>query len=237
MKNIQNPYIDSETGVFKNKLGVSDESELRKKEYIATSNRARELRENPIQGSYDLKHLSAIHKHLMQDVYGWAGETRTLNFSKRDSFDQEWSTKFAPVKELVSLSDQIAADLKEKNYLKGLPKDQFVKELTSTYSKINYLHPFPEGNGRATQELISQLAKNAGYEINYKGVGKIIWNHAAARSQNQINKETGETRPGDSALMQKVFSEIVSPISKEKTVSMQAKTNAKESPSKSDQER
>ncbi len=226
---IQNPYIDPESGVFKNKLGVNDADKLHKKEYIATSNRARELREKPIEGNYDLKHLSAIHKHLLKDVYGWAGEHRTLNFSKRDSFEKDWSTKFAPVSELKSLSDEIAKDLKDKNYLKGLPKDQFVKELTSTYTKVNYLHPFPEGNGRATQELMSQLAKDAGYEINYKGVGKIIWNHAAARSQNQINKETGEKRIGDSELMQKVFNEIVSPIQKEKTHSVQSRTMQKDS--------
>lgn len=35
---MQNPYIDSDSGVFKNKLGVSDADELHKKEYIATSN-------------------------------------------------------------------------------------------------------------------------------------------------------------------------------------------------------
>lgn len=226
MTAINNPYIDSATGTFKNKLGISDPEVLNKAEYIASSNRARELREKPIAGNYDLPHLSGVHKHLMQDVYDWAGQTRTLNFSKKDSFEKEWTTKFAPAKDLEKISKSISDELKDKNFLKNLDKETFVKELTSTYTKINYLHPFPEGNGRATQELMSQLAKDAGYEINYKGVGKIIWNHAAARSQEQTHRETGATRPGDSTLMQQVFSQIVSPIKREAEIS--PKTQQKE---------
>lgn len=38
-----------------------------------------ELIERPVAGSYDLAHLKAIHRHLFQDVYDWAGELRTVN--------------------------------------------------------------------------------------------------------------------------------------------------------------
>lgn len=228
MTTVKNPYIDQDTGTFKNRLGINNAEDLHKAEYIASSNRARELRENPIPGNYDLTHMSAVHKHLMQDVYDWAGKTRTLNFSKKDAFEKDWTTKFAPAKDLENLSKQISDELKEKNFLKNLDKDSFVKELTNTYTKINYLHPFPEGNGRATQELMGQLAKNAGYEINYKGVGKIIWNHAAARSQEQTHLKTGETRPGDPTLMQQVFQQIVKPIKREQEISSKPLVKAAE---------
>ena len=52
----KNPYIDQETGTFKNKLGITNPDDLNKAEYIASSNRARELREKPIAGKYDLSH-------------------------------------------------------------------------------------------------------------------------------------------------------------------------------------
>jgi cell filamentation protein len=31
---------------------------------------------------FDLAHLQAIHHHLFQDIYDWAGEIRTLEISK-----------------------------------------------------------------------------------------------------------------------------------------------------------
>src|SRR5690606_15090999 len=36
-------------------------------------------------GSFDLKHLRAIHRHLFQDVYDWAGELRTVEIFKGGS--------------------------------------------------------------------------------------------------------------------------------------------------------
>ena len=37
-----------------------------------------------VQG-HGLERLQAIHGHLFQDVYGWAGQVRTLPSSKGDS--------------------------------------------------------------------------------------------------------------------------------------------------------
>ncbi len=34
------------------------------------------------KGSFDLAHLRAIHRHLFQDVYDWAGELRTVEIFK-----------------------------------------------------------------------------------------------------------------------------------------------------------
>ena len=36
-------------------------------------------------GEFDLSHPKAIHRHLFQDVYDWAGELRTVEIAKGDS--------------------------------------------------------------------------------------------------------------------------------------------------------
>jgi len=33
-------------------------------------------------GDFDVAHLRAIHRHLFQDVYAWAGELRTVEIAK-----------------------------------------------------------------------------------------------------------------------------------------------------------
>jgi len=36
-------------------------------------------------GTFDLAHLRAIHRHLFQDIYDWAGELRTVEIYKGGS--------------------------------------------------------------------------------------------------------------------------------------------------------
>jgi len=58
---------------------------LTEAEYAFTLERRLELQEHPIEGNYDLEHLRAVHRHLFQDIYDWAGQTRTVELSKEDS--------------------------------------------------------------------------------------------------------------------------------------------------------
>ena len=60
----QDHYLDPETGVLKNKLGISDEEELMQAEASLVAWRSYQLSEKPIQGRFDLDHLKAIHSHL-----------------------------------------------------------------------------------------------------------------------------------------------------------------------------
>jgi Antitoxin VbhA/Fic/DOC family len=47
-----------------------------------THRRIAELIDTPITGIFDAAHLKAIHRHIFQDVYEWAGEFQTVNISK-----------------------------------------------------------------------------------------------------------------------------------------------------------
>lgn len=81
------PYVYPGTDVLKNKPGLRDSEAVRRYEYEQTVSRAAELQASPVAGKFDLQHLKAIHKHLFQDVYAWAGEVRTVNIAKGgDSF-------------------------------------------------------------------------------------------------------------------------------------------------------
>ncbi len=37
-----------------------------------------------VKGRFDAAHLAAIHRHLFQDVYEWAGRTRDMPFTLSD---------------------------------------------------------------------------------------------------------------------------------------------------------
>lgn len=136
-----------------------------------------------------------------------------MNFSKRDALEPWWTSPFAPADHIKDIASEVARDLKAWDYLKGLKQEDFTAGLTTTYVKLNFMHPFPEGNGRSTQTLMTQLAREAGYDLNYGNVDKDRWNHAAARSMPQRNiKEPGHWRKADVGPIQEAFKRIVEPL-------------------------
>lgn len=171
------PYSYPGTRVLRNIPGIRDEATLRDFEYEQTKLRIEELRDNPIPGKFDLEHLKAIHKHVFQDVYEWAGQVRTVNISKNGD-------AFAQPTFIENAGRQLGAAIAKENNLQGLEKPQFVERLALYYSDWNALHPFREGNGRTTRELIGQIAREAGYELDQTRIdnSKDQWNDAARRS-------------------------------------------------------
>jgi cell filamentation protein len=57
----EDPYADPATGVLHNKLGLSTAEELEAAEREITHAALIFLKESPVQPSYDLGHLCAIH--------------------------------------------------------------------------------------------------------------------------------------------------------------------------------
>jgi cell filamentation protein len=189
------PYTYPGTRVLRNIPGIRDDASLRDFEYEQTKLRIEELRDNPIPGKFDLEHLKAIHAYVFQDVYEWAGKTRTVNISKNGD-------AFAQPAFIEGAGRQLGAAIAKENNLQGLEKPQFVERLALYYSDWNALHPFREGNGRSTRELIGQIAREAGYELDQTRIdnSKDQWNDAARRSFH-----------GDLAPVKEILAEAIRP--------------------------
>ena len=114
-REFSDPYVYPGTNVLKNKAGFRREEALRLFEYEHTASRAQELRKNPLAGKFDLDHLQAIHRHLFQDVYEWAGQVRTVNIGKG-------TLPFAQPAFIETYSRTVAAALAQENHLQGLDK-------------------------------------------------------------------------------------------------------------------
>ena len=208
-----NPYVDPNTRVNFNRLGITDSRVLQVAEYQATAIRIQQLDLAPIAGDFGLEHWRAVHEHIFQDVYDWAGKERTLNLSKVDPVEAWWKSRFAPHDRIAELAAQMAGEIKAWNRLQGLSQADFTAGITKVYVMANHTHPFPEGNGRSTQALLSQLAREAGYELRFVNIDKRSWNVAAARSMPQVNaREPLLTRPADAKLIHAAFKTIVAPL-------------------------
>ena len=151
------------TTVLINKFDIKDEQKLNEIEGVISSTRYAEWESAPKADTFDFEHYKAVHRYLFSDLYSWAGEVRTINISKK-------GTLFTPADVIESQASLIFNRLKIQNYFKNLPHDKFSDEIVDFYCITNTLHPFREGNGRTQRAFLSQLIRNAGYEINFAAI-------------------------------------------------------------------
>lgn len=159
----QDPYLDKTSGVLRNRLGITDQAELDRVEATLALVRSLELVKQPVEGQYDLAHLQEIHGRLFGDVYDWAGRIRTVDISKGD-------TRFANFQQIEGYAPEIFKPLHREQLLRTLDVDAFCQRAGHYLGELNVLHPFREGNGRSIREFIGQVARDAGYAIDWKGV-------------------------------------------------------------------
>lgn len=160
---VQGFYFDSE--VLENKLGIKDAEELKKYEYLLSRAREIEFMESGRTVPFNLQGLKEVHRHLFQDVYVWAGETRQVDISKEGN-------EFCKVDEIGWVAKELFANLREENNLQGLNQNKFVERAAQYFSEVNKLHPFLEGNGRTQRLFFSVLAEQAGYPLDWERVSK-----------------------------------------------------------------
>lgn len=163
------PYVYPGTRILRNRLDIQDPEAFDYHEREIVLVRAR--RGIPT-GNFDLKHLRAIHRHLFQDIFDWAGEIRTVEISKGGSqfqFRQFIETGMADVHRRLVTS----------RFLKGLERQVFAAEAAKIIGDVNYVHPFREGNGRTQLQYLKQLAGQAGHPLDLTGIDAAGWLEAS----------------------------------------------------------
>lgn len=143
------PYVYPGTVVLINKFGIRDWDALEIAEREAAIQR---MSQRVPSGNFDLAHVCAIHRHLYQDIYDWAGKVRTINIAKGGNQFQ------APRFIGTGIAD-IHRRLTEKRFLVGLSREDFAREAGAIIGDVNYVHPFREGNGHPAP--ISEAARRA----------------------------------------------------------------------------
>lgn len=160
-------------GVLRNLLSIRNPRRLREIEYKYTSYRAQELLENPslVERTFDAAHLKAIHAYLLQDIYEWAGQYRTVNMYKGDS-------GFADINEIDDFLAEAAFTIKVTDWA-NLTKRQFVEQAATVFAYVNQAHPFREGNGRSSKMFMRHVAALSQFDFNFKRVPPHVWNRAS----------------------------------------------------------
>ena len=136
---------------LENKLGLTSSADLAREEERISKKKALELFESGMLDELEagrFSALKAIHKYLFDEIYDFAGETRTVNISKGNF-------RFAPLMYLEAALGNIDK----------MPQSTF-DEIIEKYVEMNIAHPFREGNGRSTRLWLDQMLK--------AGIGQVV---------------------------------------------------------------
>lgn len=114
---VQDSYCYPGTTVLKNKLNLRTQAALDAFEAEIVNDRAAEA---VPAGSLDYAHYKAIHHHLFQDVYAWAGQERTVRISKSGSM-------FCYPENIANETDKLFVALDADGFLTSLQSHTFVE--------------------------------------------------------------------------------------------------------------
>jgi cell filamentation protein len=201
---------DEPDAAVKNLLGAAthDELEEREAEYVF-SRHAEIMDGHGPTGQFDAAHLKAIHRHLFQDVYEWAGHTRDEKVMLSDGtvatepvLRKMDGKPFLTGRRISTALNRIAATLRNANHLRGLPRVEFAHRAADILVGLNAAHPFREGNGRTQRAFIRALAAEAGHDLDFSVVSRERMTQASIAGNEQ----------GDCAMMRRMFDEISDPV-------------------------
>ena len=161
MANNKYSWENESDKILKRLVSQDDEEFLSKK-------RAKELFDNRILKNIQVgtfEGLKEIHRYLFQECYGTAGKIRKHDIRKGD-------TVFCRA---MYLEDNLKTVSK-------MPENNF-EEIIEKYVEMNIMHPFYEGNGRATRIWLNQmLIRSLGMCVNWQNINRNDYLSAMKRS-------------------------------------------------------
>lgn len=130
---------------------------------------------------FTYEELCRCHCHLFQDVWSWAGQTRTYPTGREGSV-------FANPEFIETFAKEQFRNLRSENHLKGLTKHAFAGRAAHYVNELNACHPFVEGNGRTIRTFLEDLAENAGYRLDLRRTSRERWYDASRQGFQGSNE-------------------------------------------------
>lgn len=131
-----------------------------------------------------------IHRRLFEGVFSHAGQIRQYNISKKEWILSGETVIYADFNSIKDSLDYDFAAERQFSY-EGLSLEASVKHLAKFASDIWQIHPFCEGNTRATAVFMIKYMKTFGFRVNNDAFEKNSWyfrNALVRANYNNIRK-------------------------------------------------
>lgn len=182
------------------KSAITTENTTQKKQVVDTkpstyneklaAERVEELKNKPIEGKFDAKHIKDINKYILQDSKELKGGSyRPDNGNQlRDRKIFGTDTTFKMQFETGAMSDKrVNAIMKEFGTVEAFAKldeKMAADKLSKVYGDLEKLGAFEKGNSKTARTFTEQIAATAGYSIDWSKINQ----YEKERALGQDNK-------------------------------------------------
>lgn len=156
------PYV-YDNGVLVNHFSITNTSQLNEVEAQFSALSIEQLLKQHLPSVFDTAYHCHLHREIFTDIYPWAGEIRKVDICKG-------STTFQRNKAIQEDLDQLFAELLVHNNYRDCNAEQFSHQAGNLLNRLNFIHPFREGNGRTQRLLLTQIAHQAGFSILWSSI-------------------------------------------------------------------
>ncbi len=202
-------YTLEDGQTLKNKLGATSSTELDRLETPFVAIRLTEIAMGAgPRGDFDLQHLKALHHHIFQDVFEWAGHSRDEHIRLSDGVTAHQPTlrkmegrDFAIGPQIPARLNRVLTTLAAEDHWRGLDRDAFALKAGELLAELNSVHPFREGNGRTQRAFMAALGEQAGHQMRFYVVSRERMYQASVAAHEN----------GDAGGFQRMIREITDP--------------------------
>ena len=182
----QDPYVypPPDDATLRNLFDERDPAVLHRLEHVEVLERYRQLAagEVVLDRTFDAAHVKAIHGHLFEDVYEWAGTYREINIWKDDRGFADANTGEID----LYLTD--VHRLVTGTAWPDLDRDGFAERAAAVFAHLNQAHPFREGNGRTSKLFMNHVSELSGFALDYAAVTPEVWNERSMLSAPDLGR-------------------------------------------------
>lgn len=151
-------------GILKNKLGINDYDMLNQAEADLTFSKFLNI-EKTFKTKFDINYVKAIHKHIFEDIFDWAGEFRNVPIVKEEIVLPGLSLNYAESKEIPQRLENVLNKMNNTNW-DALPLEEKSMEFTKQLAQFWLVHPFRDGNTRTTLTFATNFSKEHGFPLD-----------------------------------------------------------------------
>ena len=189
----------------------------------------KELGLSEIELDFGVEHLKTIHAYIFQDavsipaIQTWAGSEpditpgrfreATVGWAKHRTVNNfEYYIFYAPREVVDAELEQTLAIGVQSLHRAGDNPEIFARKMTQFYGRLDYLHPFEDGNSRALRTYTEQIARSAGYDLDWsiamsdteamkalyiardKEVAEYMFTTVSEETKKEIKEELGKNK-------------------------------------------
>lgn len=162
---MRDPYLYDDVPILKNKLNIKDLERLEAAEADITFIKLLSIDKLNQGQNLDFNYVKAIHKHIFEDIYPFAGEPRTIQIYKSEPILGGDTIRYSAPSEIQKGAENILNNMASIKWM-DLNLEDRSREFSGNIASLWQIHAFREGNTRTTMTFACHFADRYGFPLD-----------------------------------------------------------------------